>query len=80
VTYLAGAAVALAYGRWEFTEAMFESVSAAANVGLSVGIVGPDMPTLLQVTYILQMWLGRLEFVAAFALIGYLILLVRGRT
>jgi trk system potassium uptake protein len=80
VTYLAGAAVALAYGRWEFTEAMFESVSAAANVGLSVGIVGPDMPTLLQVTYILQMWLGRLEFVAAFALIGYLVLLVRGRT
>jgi trk system potassium uptake protein len=80
LTYLAGAAVALAYGSYEFTEALFESVSAAANVGLSVGIVSPDMPVGLQLTYIVQMWLGRLEFVAVFALIGYLIALVRGRT
>jgi trk system potassium uptake protein len=80
LTYLAGAAVALAYGRWEFTEALFESVSAAANVGLSVGIVSPDMPVGLQVTYIAQMWLGRLEFVAVFALLGYLVALARGRT
>jgi trk system potassium uptake protein len=27
-------------GSWEITETLFESVSAAANVGLSVGIVG----------------------------------------
>lgn len=80
LTYLGGAAVALAYGRWDITEALFESVSAAANVGLSVGIVTPDMPTGLQVTYIVQMWLGRLEFVAVFALIGYLVTLARGRT
>ena len=80
VTYLAGAGVALVYGEWEITEALFESVSAAANVGLSVGIVSPDMPRLLQLTYMVQMWLGRLEFVAAFALIGYVIALVRGRT
>jgi trk system potassium uptake protein len=80
VTYLAGAAIALAYGRWEFTEALFESVSAAGNVGLSVGIVSPEMPTLLQLTFMLQMWLGRLEFVAAIALAGYLVTLVRGRT
>jgi trk system potassium uptake protein len=79
LTYLAGAGVGLAYGQWEITETLFESVSAAANVGLSVGIVGPDMPRALQVTYILQMWVGRLEFVAAFALVGYAIALVRGR-
>jgi trk system potassium uptake protein TrkH len=78
-TYLAGAVVALLYGRWELSEALFESVSAAANVGLSVGIVSPDMPRLLQVTYILQMWVGRLEFVAVFALVGYLVAVVRGR-
>jgi trk system potassium uptake protein len=44
ITYLAGAAVALLYGEWDITEALFESVSAAANVGLSVGIVDPEMP------------------------------------
>jgi trk system potassium uptake protein len=80
ITYLGGAAIALLYGHWEFKEALFESVSAAGNVGLSVGLVSPDMPTGLQVTYILQMWMGRLEFVAAFALLGYLVTLVRGRT
>jgi trk system potassium uptake protein len=80
LTYLAGALVGLAYGRWAVTETLFESVSAAANVGLSVGIVDPAMPIALQVTYLLQMWLGRLEFLAAFALVGYVVSLVRGRT
>jgi trk system potassium uptake protein len=80
LTYLAGALVGLAYGRWDVTETLFESVSATANVGLSVGITDPAMPTFLQVTYLLQMWLGRLEFLAAFALVGYAVALVRGRT
>ena len=80
LTYLGGAAIGLLYGRWDMTQTLFESVSAAANVGLSVGIVGPGMPRGLQITYILQMWLGRLEFVAAFALLGYTVSLVRGRT
>ncbi|GGI08917.1 TrkH family potassium uptake protein [Egicoccus halophilus] len=79
LTYLAGALVGLLYGQWEVTETIFESVSAAANVGLSVGITGPDMPRGLQVTYLLQMWLGRLEFMAAFALVGYGVSLVGRR-
>lgn len=78
-TYLAGAGVGLLYGRWEVTQTLFESVSAAANVGLSVGIVDPAMPAGLQVTYLLQMWLGRLEFTAAFALLGYAGSLARWR-
>jgi trk system potassium uptake protein TrkH len=79
-TYLLGALVGLFYGEWGVTDTLFESVSAAANVGLSVGIVGPDMPTALQVTYIVQMWLGRLEFIAAFAMLGYVVTLARRRT
>ncbi|MFA9429805.1 TrkH family potassium uptake protein [Egicoccus sp. AB-alg2] len=71
LTYLGGALVGLLYGEWDVTETIFESVSATANVGLSVGITGPDMPKLLQVVFILQMWLGRLEFMAAFAFVGY---------
>lgn len=79
LTYLGGALVALLYGTWDVTEAIFESVSAAANVGLSVGITSPTMPRGLQVTYILQMWLGRLEFMAAFALVGYSVSLLGSR-
>jgi len=37
------------------------------------------MPDGLTAVYILQMWLGRLEFVAVFALLGYLVSLARGR-
>ena len=76
--YLFGAGVALAYG-YELGPALFESISAGANVGLSVGIAEPAMPLLLKVTYISQMWLGRLEFVAAFAFFGFLYSTWRGR-
>lgn len=68
--YLLGAAVGLHYG-FPLEHALFESVSAAANVGLSVGIVGPEMPVALEAVMILQMWVGRLEFIAVFALVGF---------
>lgn len=76
--YLIGAGVGMAYGN-SLQAALFESVSAGANVGLSVGITAPSMPAMLEVTYAAQMWLGRLEFVAVFALIGFLVSAVRGR-
>ena len=76
--YLAGAGIGIAYGA-SVQEALFESVSAGANVGLSVGLTDPAMPVLLKVTYILQMWLGRLEFVAAFSLFGFLYSWWRGK-
>lgn len=78
VTYFGGALVGLFYG-YPIEQAMFESTSAAAAVGLSVGITGPGMPTGLEITYIIIMWLGRLEFVAALALFGLLYSTVRGR-
>ena len=76
--YLFGAGVALAYG-YDLAPSLFESISAGANVGLSVGIAEPMMPVLLKITYITQMWLGRLEFVAAFALFGFLYSTWRGK-
>ena len=79
-TYLGGAMVGLFYGTWDVTETLFESVSMAANGGLSVGIAAPGMPVLLQLVYLVQMWLGRLEFVAALALLGYTVSLIRGRS
>lgn len=75
-TYLTGAVVGSFYG-YPFLLSLYESVSATANVGLSAGITGPSMPVVLKVVYIVQMWLGRLEFTALFALIGYSIVLFR---
>jgi trk system potassium uptake protein TrkH len=76
--FLGGAVVGLAYG-FPLEHALFESVSAGASVGLSVGVTSPAMPVLMKITYILQMWAGRLEFVAVFALIGFAVAWVRGR-
>jgi trk system potassium uptake protein TrkH len=76
--YGAGALVGLFYG-YTLQQALFESTSAAAAVGLSVGVVGPDLETPLKVVYIAQMWIGRLEFLAVFVLLGYAWSLLRGR-
>ncbi len=75
--YLFGTLVSIAHG-YPLQASLFESVSAAANVGLSVGITAPDMPLLLQLVFIAQMWIGRLEFIAVFALIGFSFSLVAG--
>jgi trk system potassium uptake protein TrkH len=68
VSYVSGGAVAALYG-YPVDAALFESVSATANVGLSAGITSYSMPAVLKVLYIVQMWVGRLEFVAVFALV-----------
>ncbi|MFP5331718.1 MAG: TrkH family potassium uptake protein [Acidimicrobiia bacterium] len=75
--YLLGSAVGLAYGI-PLELALFESVSASATIGLSVGVTGPSMPVALQVVYIVQMWAGRLEFMALFSLLGFAYAMVRG--
>jgi trk system potassium uptake protein TrkH len=76
--YFVGAAVGLFYG-YPLDLALFESTSASATVGLSIGITGPSMPTVLKITYILQMWMGRLEFMAVFALAAFVVAAFRGR-
>ena len=76
--FFLGAGVGIAYGV-PLQEALFESVSAGASVGLSVGVTDAAMPVLLKMTYMFQMWAGRLEFVAIFALLGFLYAWVRGK-
>lgn len=78
-SYLLGTVVALAYGEVDLTQALFESVSVGSNIGISIGVVNPGMPDGLVLVYALQMWVGRLEFVAVFALLGYVLSLARGR-
>jgi trk system potassium uptake protein len=76
--YFAGAVIGMLLG-YSPLQALFESVSAAANVGLSCGITAATMPALLKITYIFQMWVGRLEFMSVFALAGFIIAAVKGK-
>lgn len=47
----------------EFTlgDALFESASAQGTVGLSAGITDPSMHVGIEVAFLVQMWMGRLE-------------------
>ncbi len=54
---------------FNFADALFESASAQATVGLSTGITDPSMSPVLEMVYIFQMWAGRLEIIPVFALI-----------
>jgi trk system potassium uptake protein TrkH len=76
--YGLGTLIGVASG-YSFLESLFESTSAAANVGLSCGITDTSMPAILKVTYIIEMWAGRLELMSVFALIGFFVAFVKGR-
>lgn len=76
--YGLGAIVGMLFG-YPFLNALFESTSAAGNVGLSCGITDASMPTVLKLTYIIQMWAGRLEFMSIFALIGFFVAAIKGK-
>lgn len=76
--YVAGAVIGMLLG-YTPLQALFESVSASANAGLSSGITGASMPAALKITYIFQMWIGRLEFMSVFALLGFIIAFVKGK-
>ncbi|MDD4980431.1 MAG: TrkH family potassium uptake protein [Candidatus Omnitrophica bacterium] len=76
--YGIGAIIGMLLG-YPFLASLFESTSAAANVGLSCGITDIHMPAVLKLTYILQMWAGRLEFMSVFTLIGFFIAAIKGK-
>lgn len=78
ILYALGALVGMLCG-YPFLYALFESTSAAANVGLSVGITNAGMPAFLKLTYIIQMWAGRLEFMSVFTLLGFFIAAIKGK-
>jgi trk system potassium uptake protein TrkH len=78
VLYGLGSIVGMFYG-FPFINALFESTSAAANVGLSCGVTTPQMPSFLKLTYIFQMWAGRLEFMSIFTLFGFLWAAIKGK-
>lgn len=78
VLYFGGGLLGMFYG-YDLQLALFESTAAASSGGLSVGLVRPELEWPLKVIYVAQMVIGRLEFIAIFALFGYLLAIVRGR-
>lgn len=78
VLYVLGTLIGMFYGN-SFLTSLFESTSAAANVGLSCGITNVAMPVGLKLTYIFQMWAGRLEFMSVFTLVGFFVAMVKGK-
>ncbi len=68
LTFAVGSVAGIICG-YDALPAIFESISAASNGGLSSGIVSTGMPKVLEAIYIVEMLLGRLEFVAVFAML-----------
>ena len=59
----------LPVGEFTLENVIFEVASAQGNVGLSAGITGPGMPTLAKVTFLFNMWIGRLEIIPVLVLL-----------
>ncbi|MPM73247.1 Trk system potassium uptake protein TrkG [bioreactor metagenome] len=70
VTFSIGTALGTYYG-YSFADSAYESASVTGNVGLSIGVTTPSMPSVMKVYYIIAMYLGRLEFLSVFAMVGY---------
>ncbi len=68
-----GTLITMGYG-YDTEASMFETSSALCNVGLSSGITSPSMPTGLKITYMLLMWMGRLEVITVLVLLAALAL------
>lgn len=71
VMFTIATALGCYYG-YPLASSAFEAASVSGNVGLSIGVTSPSMPTLMKIYYIIAMYLGRLEFVSVFALIGFI--------
>lgn len=72
ITFAIGTLIGTFYG-YPLASAAFEAASITGNVGLSIGITVPGMPAVMKIYYIIAMYLGRLEFLSVFALIGFII-------
>ncbi|ADJ15351.1 TrkH family potassium uptake protein [Halalkalicoccus jeotgali] len=69
----AGTVVLLLSVRAPLENVLFEVASAQSNVGLSTGITGPAMPTVVKVAFLFNMWIGRLEIVPVLVVLRALI-------
>ena len=72
VTFTFGTLIGMFAG-FPFGMAAFECASVTGNVGLSIGVTSASMPAYLKLTYLIIMWLGRLEFMSVLILGTYIV-------
>jgi trk system potassium uptake protein TrkH len=77
-TYVIGALAGIAAG-YDALAATFESVAATSNAGLTAGIITPEAPVFMKFIYIIQMWVGRLEFLTFLAVLFGLVASLKPR-
>ena len=65
--YAVGTLAGIACG-YEAADALAESVAMASNSGITAGISSANMVPFLKFVYILEMWMGRLEYATLIAL------------
>jgi len=70
--YGAGAVLGMIYG-YPANQALFDSISAGSNTGLSAGLVNIQMPSVMKIFYIISMFFGRIEFFSGFVFITFII-------
>jgi trk system potassium uptake protein len=55
------------------TDSLFEVTSAQGNVGISTGMINPEMPLTAKTMLAINMWIGRLEIIPLMAAAGFLL-------
>ena len=60
----------LTFNGENLTDALFEVVSAQGNAGISVGVTHPGMNPINEIMLIINMFVGRLEIIPIFSLLG----------
>ncbi|ASJ00580.1 TrkH family potassium uptake protein [Thermococcus gorgonarius] len=83
ITYLAfllfGTIYMMVRLKVSLVDAFFEAASAQGNVGLSVGITSPLLPSDVKVLLITLMWVGRLEIFSVLVFVVSLVAMMRVR-
>lgn len=72
ITYTLGALVGIAHG-FDAQQAIFESIAMTSNGGLITGLATSGMPASLEIFYMFQMCVGRLEFITLLAFVAQII-------
>jgi len=65
--------------QYTLADVLFEAVSVQSTTGLSTGSTGPGMHPVVEVMFILQMWIGRLEIFPVIILLRGLVVWRRAR-
>ncbi|RLG70067.1 MAG: hypothetical protein DRO07_01110, partial [Candidatus Iainarchaeum archaeon] len=63
----------LTFNGEDISNSLFEVVSAQGNAGLSTGITKPGMNPISELMLIINMFVGRLEIIPIFSIVGFVL-------